>query len=123
VTFLIDMDLKGTKGVQELSKDVQRDLGPSGFRSRLKDAAKLILRDAKKRTHSSRVKKAITSEVNVTSSKEFEARIGTERKKAFFAHFLEFGTSHSRKFPFMLPALLANKERVVSLVGKLPSLK
>ena len=93
-----------------------------GLRGRLKDAAKLVQAEAQSRTHSRRVKSAITYDVEVKSLFEYRAAIGPLRRKAFFAHFLEFGTEHSREFPFLAPALDATEERVIDLVGIPPSL-
>lgn len=111
------------------------------LRTTLKEAARLVAEDAKARTHSRRVRAAITSDVQVRSAREFRAAVGPLRRKAFFAHFLEWGTKASegtttRKVPgrpsvtvryahgatlpqpFLVPAAIANEQRVVDLVGR-----
>jgi HK97 gp10 family phage protein len=119
--FFLDLSVVGIQQVNGLVSRVQHDL-KQGLRDRLKEAAKLVATEAKARTHSRRVRSAITYEVNVKSLSDYEARIGPLRRKAFFAHFLEFGTTHSRAFPFLVPSIEATEERVLDLVGTLPSL-
>lgn len=96
----------------ELSADVK-----GGMRDRLKKAAKLVSDTAKRKTHSRRVKAAITFDVRVDSLNQFSAEVGPLRRKAFFAHFLEFGTEHSRARPFLLPAKKSTEDEVVEIVG------
>jgi HK97 gp10 family phage protein len=111
-------------GAREAAASVSRvDLElKQGLRGRLKEAAQLVAGEARQRTHSRRVRGAITYDVEVRSLSEYRALIGPLRKKAFFAHFLEFGTEHSREFPFLAPALGATEDKVIDLVGIPPSL-
>ena len=118
----VSLQAIGIKPAVNLFTQAEREL-KQGTRDRLKQAAVLIHGIAKKRTHSARVQKAMSYDVEVKSSSEWRARIGPSRKKAFFAHFLEFGTKHSRAFPFLLPTKRQVADRVVQLVGVPPSLK
>lgn len=86
-------------------------------RGRLKQAAKMVADVAKRKAKSRRVRAAMSFDVRVDSPSEFSADVGPSRRRAFFAHFLEFGTEHSRAFPFLIPAKEETEDRVVELVG------
>lgn len=62
------------------------------LRGRLREAARLVRDAARAHTQSRRVREALTYDVSVKSLIEYQARVGPERKLAWFAHFLEFGT-------------------------------
>jgi len=94
-----------------------------GLRERLKQAATLVTETAREETHSARVRAAMGFNVEVNSLVDFSARIGPSRRRAWFAHFLEFGTVHSRAFPFLAPALAATEDQVVEIVGIPPVLQ
>ena len=117
-----------------------------GMRGRLREAGQLVKSAAQEETHSARVRSGMTVSVNVASLMEFSARIGPSRRRAWFAHFLEFGTrphmeqrgpgsgkqgppgppfSHpgSRAFPFLAPALARTADEVTEIVGFPPMLQ
>jgi HK97 gp10 family phage protein len=116
-----------------------------GMRGRLREAAEVVKGAAQEETHSARVRSGMTISVNVKSLTEFSARIGPSRRRAWFAHFLEFGTgphmqqkavregfvgpaapfSHpgSRAFPFLAPALARTADEVTEIVGFPPILQ
>jgi HK97 gp10 family phage protein len=104
--------------VKQLERETNQEL-----RGRLKEGAKLMQQHARGETHSRRVSSAMTYDVTVVSRHEFRARIGPTRSGAFFAHFLEFGTSHSRPFPFLLPTVETLVDEVTELVGVPPLLR
>jgi len=126
-TFFLDVKTLGIPEVTGFISQIDHEL-KQGLRDRLKEASKLVAEEMESRTHSRRVRSAITSTVEVRSLIDYEARIGPLQRKAFFAHFLEFGTkagpghAATRAFPFALPALEATEDRVVDLVGIPPSL-
>lgn len=120
--FFIETRVRGIKEASILFEGIESDL-THGKRQRLIEASKLVASAVKSKTHSRRVRKAITYNVDVQSSGSFWARIGPKRRPAWFAHFLEFGTTHSRAFPFLLPAKQATEERVVEIVGIPPTLR
>jgi HK97 gp10 family phage protein len=115
------LQMAGVDEAQGFVSQLDHEL-KDGLRGRLKQGAKLVEEAAASRTHSRRVRAAMSSNVEVRSLSDFEARIGPTRRRAWFAHFLEFGTSHSRDFPFLVPALAATEDQVVELVGFPPSL-
>jgi HK97 gp10 family phage protein len=121
MSFFLDTKVLGIPEVQSLLSQVDHEL-KQGQRGRLKEASGLVADEMRARTHSRRVAKAVSFDVKVNSLIDFEARIGPTRRGAFFAHFLEFGTSHSREFPFAEPALEATEEKVIDLVGFPPVL-
>jgi HK97 gp10 family phage protein len=116
--FLTEIGIRSVKG---LIKDIDDEIS-EGMGGRMKEAAELVADKARSLTHSRRVKKAISFTVRRRSAGNFEAVIGPEQGKAFFAHFLEFGTKHSRAFPYLAPAAKATEDKVVELVGIPPSL-
>lgn len=127
--FFFDMKMLGITQATGFLSQIDHEL-KHGLRDRLKQAAKIVADEQKSLTHSRRVRAAITFDVRVDSPVDYVASIGPLRRRAFFAHFLEFGTratpAHpfsTRAFPFALPALQATEERVVDLVGVPPSLK
>ena len=122
MAFLLDAKLVGIKKVENLIEGTGKDI-KQGLPKRLKTAAGIVATAAKSRAKSRRVRSAISFDVEVKSATEFEARIGPTRRKAFFAHFLEFGTVHSRAQPFLAPALKATQSQVLDLVGRLPSIR
>jgi HK97 gp10 family phage protein len=107
----------GITNVQGWVSEMQRGI-VQGLRDRLKQAAQLVVVEARARTHSRRVAAAMSYDVEVRSPSDYRAVVGPIRRRAFFAHFLEFGTSHSREFPFLDPAAEAKAEEVISLVGE-----
>jgi len=125
--FFLSAKLLGIPEVTGLISQVGHEL-KQGLRDRLKQAAKLVSDEAASRTHSRRVRAAMGFAVEVQSLTEFRAVIGPLQRRAFFAHFLEFGTKASpghaatRAFPFLVPALAATEDQVVELVGVPPSL-
>jgi HK97 gp10 family phage protein len=121
MSFFLGARVLGIKEVNGLISEIDHDL-KQGLRGRLKQAAKLVSDTAKGLTHSRRVRSAITYDVEVKSLVDYRASIGPLRRKAFFAHFLEFGTVHSRAFPFMEPAAESTEEQVFDLVGHIPAL-
>ena len=116
------LEATGITELQDFLGDMQHELN-QGLRERLKEAAGLISEEAKRQTHSARVRSAMSTTVTVRSQIDFEARIGPSRRRAWFAHFLEFGTIHSRDFPFLAPALAITEDQVVELVGFPPVLE
>jgi len=112
-----------------------------GLRVRLKEAAGIVAEEAKRQTHSARVRSAMSTTVTVRSLVDYEARIGPNRRRAWFAHFLEFGVrphvmknffgrkgvavQHpgARAFPFLAPALAITEDQVVEIVGFPPILQ
>ena len=120
--FFLDAEMVGIKKVDNLMEGIRKDL-KQGLPKRLKTAAGIVATAAKSRTGSRRVRAAMSFDIAVESATEFEARIGPTRRKAFFAHFLEFGTVHSRAQPFMAPAAKATQSQVLDLVGRLPSIR
>lgn len=118
--FYIDAKLVGLEEV----RDFLNDLAKADLRDRLREAAKLVSDTAKDLTHSRRVRAAMSYDVRVKSANEWRAVVGPLAKKAFFAHFLEFGTKASRRhhatraFPFLMPAEEQTEERVVDIVGQ-----
>ncbi len=130
----------GIREAKAFFSEIEREL-KEGLRDRLKRAAKIVEDEAKSQTDSKRVRSAITSTVTVESLIDYRASIGPLRKRAFFAHFLEFGTrphlirnawghpgasvAHpgARARPFLAPAIQVTEERVVDLVGVPPSLR
>lgn len=126
-TFFLSAKLLGIPEVTGLVSRLDHEL-KQGLRDRLKQAAKIVSDEAKQRTHSRRVKAAMGFSVEVKSLTDYQAVIGPLQRRAFFAHFLEFGTKAApghgatRAFPFLVPALEATTDQVVDLVGVPPSL-
>lgn len=111
-------------------KEFERAMGAADkflkreLRKNLRTAGRLVIRDAKGRTHSRRVRRAFTMTARVLGINEFELEVGTNRRRAFFAHFLEKGTRASAKrpfstraFPFLAPAVDAQNENVFRIIG------
>jgi len=119
---LFEVTTTGFGEIKGLVSQIQQEL-KQGTRDRLRQAASLVAEEMRRDTHSKRVAAAIGFDVEVDSVFEFRASIGPTRKRAFFAHFLEFGTKHSRAFPFAAPALETTEEEVVELVGIPPTLR
>lgn len=112
-------------------KELERAMAEAGrriradLRARLKEAGRIVQADAKGRATSKRVRRALTLTVRVPTPADFEAEVGTLRRRAFFAHFLERGTkagpAHpftTRAFPFLAPAVEATEERVFRILGQ-----
>lgn len=117
--FLQETGLKEASGfLTQIGRELKEET-----RGRVRQAAGLVAEEMRAQTHSRRVRAAIGFDVQVLSPFDFRASIGPSRRRAFFAHFLEFGTVHSRAFPFAAPALERTEERVVDLVGIPPSLQ
>lgn len=116
MSFFLTAQALGLKEVTGIFSAAEAEAKQS-IRGKLKEAAKLVADEAKSQTHSRRVRSAITWDVEVRSAADYIARVGPTAKKAFFAHFLEFGTAHSRAFPFLAPAREAKEDEVVNLVG------
>jgi len=114
---LLTLRMLGIREATGVLTAAERD-ATQGQRERLKRAASLVADEAKSRTHSRRVRNAIGFDVEVRSPTEYSARVGPERRRAFFAHFLEFGTKHSRAFPFLLSAAEAKADQVVDIIGE-----
>ncbi|KKL51460.1 hypothetical protein LCGC14_2295270 [marine sediment metagenome] len=119
--FFLDAQLVGIKKVDSLTKRIEKDIR-QGLPKRLKTAAEIVKTAAQSRAKSRRVRAAMSFDVKVKSATDFEARVGTERRKAFFAHFLEFGTEHS-KAAISGPAAKAKEGEVLDVVGRLPSIR
>lgn len=115
-SFFVNVAEKGTREASILMRNIERDI-TKGMRTRLVQAAKVVIKAARAKTHSKRVAAAMSYDVDVRSKTDFQVRVGPSQKKAFFAHFLEFGTSHSRAFPFLAPAKEQTEDEVVELVG------
>ena len=122
MAFFLNAQMVGIKKVDNLMEGIRKDL-KQGLPKRLKTAAGILATAAKSRTGSRRVRAAMSFDIAVESATEFEARIGPTRRKAFFAHFLEFGTVHSRAQPFLAPAAKATEGAVFNLVGRLPTIR
>jgi HK97 gp10 family phage protein len=122
MSFFLSAKTLGVPEVQGLLSDLDHEL-KQGLRARLKQGIGLVAEEMRRETHSKRVAAAISTDVEVVSLSEYRARAGPLRSRAFFAHFLEFGTGHSRGFPFAAPALEATEDQVVELVGIPPSLR
>lgn len=122
MSFFLETKLAGMAEVKGLVSQIEHEL-KQGPRDRLKRAAGLVEDEMRAQTHSKRVAAAISKDVQVVSLTEFRASIGPTRRRAWFAHFLEFGTVHSREFPFAGPALAATEDQVVEIVGIPPSLR
>lgn len=60
-------------------------------------------------------KRDITFDVQVDGN-DIEGVVGVKKGKAFYAKFIEFGTSKMAAQPFIRPALLNNKREVVKLI-------
>ena len=121
-SFFLDARLEGLPEIRGLVSSIDHEL-KQDLRGRLKQAAGLVADEMRRQSHSKRVAAAITTDVEVVSLIDYRARIGPLRRRAFFAHFLEFGTVHSRAFPFAAPALEATEDQVVDLVGIPPILR
>jgi len=119
--FSILLRTSGIKGTEKFFSRAEHEI-KNETKGRLKKAAALLANRARKKTHSKRVRKAISFDVEVKSPTNWKATIGPDSKKAFFAHFLEFGTRHSRAFPFMKPALDDTEDEIVEIVGVPPVL-
>lgn len=122
MSFFLQTRLEGMAEVRGLVSQIDHEL-KQGLRGRLKEAVGLVAEEMRALTHSKRVRAAISTDVEVLSLFDFRAAAGPTRRRAFFAHFLEFGTVHSRAFPFAGPALEATEDRIVELVGIPPSLR
>ena len=120
--FFLEMRLPGIPEAAGLVSQIDHEL-KQGVRVRLKEAAGLVADEMRAQTHSRRVRAAIGFDVEVKSPVDYRASIGPARRRAWFAHFLEFGTEHSRAFPFAAPAIVATEDRVVEIVGIPPSLR
>ena len=120
--FFLQSRVAGLAEAQGFVSQIDHEL-KQGLRGRLKEGIGLVAEEMRARTHSKRVAAAISTDVEVVSLMEFRAAAGPTRRRAWFAHFLEFGTIHSREFPFAGPALEATEDRVVELVGIPPSLQ
>jgi len=120
-SFFLELKTLGIPEATGLVSQIDHEL-KQGLRGRLKEAAKMVSDQAASLSHSRRVRAAMGFDVEVRSLVEYHAVIGPVRRRAFFAHFLEFGTEHSRAFPFAAPALEATEERVVDLIGIPPVL-
>jgi len=116
------LDLEGFDDTSGFMSQIAHEM-KVGTRDRLKQAAGLVAEAMRADSHSRRVRAAITFDVDVDSPTEWQATIGPLRRRAFFAKFLEFGTRYARPFPFAEPALQQTEERVVDLVGVVPSLR
>jgi HK97 gp10 family phage protein len=122
VTGFFELKPLGIPEAKGFISQIQREL-KQDLRGRLRQAATLVAEEMRRDTHSKRVAAAIGFDIEVESLFEFRASIGPTRKRAWFAHFLEFGTEHSRAFPFAAPALETTEDEVVELVGIPPSLR
>lgn len=122
MSLFLETKLSGMAEVKGLVGQIEHEL-KQGLRGRLKQAAGLVEEEMRRETHSKRVAAAVSSDVQVVSLTEYRASIGPTRRRAWFAHFLEFGTVHSRAFPFAGPALAATEDQVVEIVGIPPSLR
>ena len=120
--FFLQSRMTGLSEAQGFIGQIDHEL-KQDLRARLKEGIGLVAEEMRAQTHSKRVRSAISTDVEVVSLFEFRAAAGPTRRRAFFAHFLEFGTRHSRAFPFAGPALEATEDRVVELVGIPPSLR
>lgn len=57
--------------------------------------------------------------INIPSNKtEHSATVAVTVGRAFWGMFLEFGTKHQKKMPFMRPAFESKKMEALSLIGK-----
>jgi HK97 gp10 family phage protein len=119
--FFIETRVRGIREANVFLTQVGKEL-KDGTLDRLIEASRIAVNAARNETHSARVKSAMTYDARVRSHNDFISRIGPSRKKAFFAHFLEFGTSHSRPFPFLAPAVERIVDEITELVGVPPSL-
>ena len=117
MSFFIDVGIQGVTDLDKFLRQEERDRAHR-LRDRLKDATALVKESAKRYTQSRRVRAAMGSRVDVKSETEFFAAVGPTRKGAFFAHFLELGTEHSRAFPFLAPAKAETEDKVLELVGR-----
>ena len=116
MSFFLEARTLGIPEVTSLISELDRDL-KQDLRGRLKRGAAIVTEEAKSRTTSRRVRRALSYDVQVNSLIDYRAVVGPTRKGAFFAHFLEFGTTHSRAYPFLMPAAEATEDQVVDLVG------
>lgn len=85
----------------------------------LKEGAELVAADAERRLEPHRLSGALEGQIYVDDKKRagIYVRAGDPKDPsfAFYGHLIEFGTSHSPPFPFLVPALEENAGTVERL--------
>jgi HK97 gp10 family phage protein len=83
-------------------------------------SAQRVAADAEQRLGPHRISGELEQQVHVQDRKrEGVYVIAGDRRDpsfAFYAHMLEFGTTHSPPYPFLIPALEAHHEEIVAAV-------
>ncbi len=81
---LVTLDTNGLPEAQRFFTRIEQEL-KQDRKGNLKQAATLVMAAAQSAATSRRVRAGMTFDVEVNSSKDFQARIGPTRKKAFFS--------------------------------------
>ena len=82
----------------------------------VKKGAQLVAEDARGRVAIGSPDVHIRDDINVNRLGPAEYEVAAGGDETFYAHMLEFGTSHSAPKPFLLPALDDNQSDIEDLV-------
>lgn len=101
--------------MQSRLNNITREL-PREVDDAIKQGAELVAAAAKANVPKRTGDLAAAIHVENTGRQEYTVVAGD--RSAFYAHFVEFGTSHSAPHPFLVPALESSKDAIESLVAQ-----
>lgn len=89
---------------------------PGRVDAALKAGADLVAEDAIVRVHPHRLGGELEDAIHVDDRQREGIYVIAGDDTAFYGHLVEHGTSHSAPYPFLVPALEANQDRIEHLV-------
>ncbi len=99
---MIKMDIKGGKQLAQLMKQVPLRIERKIAKKALREGARPVIKEARARAPKGKTG-LLKKSIRAYTAKGAKIRIGPSRD-AWYAHFVEFGTSKMTARPFMRPA-------------------
>lgn len=115
----IEWNFSGVEEMKKLLKQLPEKAAKRVLRNATRSAANVIKKEAAKRVvvRTGKLKKSLkVVESNYRDANGVRFRIGPTQ---FYAHLVEFGTTHSQAKPFLRPAYDESKQKVVDQMAKM----
>lgn len=123
----IDFKINGVDGVMKALDQLEKKARSQLTNKALRAGGKVVLEEAKKRVPKGDTQ-TLAKSLTIAAKKSRDQMIKeilivprkgkNERYDAFYAHFVEFGTSHSRAQPFLGPAAKEKAQDAITEIAK-----
>lgn len=113
-------EVRGFKEIEALLKKLPEKTAEKVVNAALRSAANVIKKAAQDKApvRTGALKKSLAVELDKSTKTGTTARIGAKRKIAWYAHIVEFGSSHSAARPFLRPAFDETQGKVMQKLAK-----